>query len=97
MFFHVQLFCILKRNHDRRHLNTKCHTNSENDCEPYNKQFIDLACSVFLARKTSVRYFTVQTSRSVNKPLISAIPITCVGDVQIKRVKETKALVNLCL
>ena len=24
----------------------KCHTNSENDCEPYNIQFIDLACSV---------------------------------------------------
>ena len=31
---------------DRRHLNTKCHSNSENDCEPYNTQFIELACLV---------------------------------------------------
>ena len=43
-FCHVRLFKLTKPR--SRHLNTKCHTDSEDDCEPYNKQFIDLACSV---------------------------------------------------
>ena len=44
-----------QRNHDRRHLNTKCDTNCENDYEPYNKQFIDLAYSICTVRyQTSV-------------------------------------------
>ncbi len=48
--------------------------------QPYNKPIIDLACSVCTVKhqssvfkmflKTSVWYFTVQTSRSVNKPLV---------------------------
>ena len=43
---------------------------------PYNKLFINLACSV-CTKKTSVRYFSVQTSRSVNKKLLlfSLLPI----------------------
>jgi hypothetical protein len=40
--------------------------------QPYNKPIIDLACSVCTVKyQTSVWYFTVQTSRSVNKPLLS--------------------------
>jgi hypothetical protein len=57
---------------------------------PYNKLFINLACSVFTekyrtsvflykprptgsvcTKETSVRYFSVKTSRSVNKKLIN--------------------------
>ena len=56
---------------------------------PYNKLFINLACSIFTekyrtsvflykprptgsvcTKKTSVRYFSVKTSRSVNKKLV---------------------------
>ncbi len=34
---------------------------------PYNKLFINIACSVSTEKyRTSVRYFSVQTSRSVN-------------------------------
>ena len=61
-----------QRNHDRRHLNTKCHKNSENDCEPYNKQFIDLACSVCTVKyRTSV--FLVRRIITLSITLINNI------------------------
>ena len=38
--------------------------------QPYSKPIIDLSCSVCTVKyQTSVWYFTVQTSRSVNKPV----------------------------
>ena len=46
-------------------LNTKCHTNSENDCEPYNKQFIDLACSVCTVKYRTLVLFSTDLARSV--------------------------------
>jgi hypothetical protein len=45
----------------------------------YNKRFINLACLVFTekcrAKKTSVRYFSVKTLRSVNKKLLQKLPL----------------------
>ena len=70
-----------QRNHDRHHLNTKCHTNSENDCQPYNKQFIDLACSVCTVKYRTSFFLVVKNlspifhgadrTSEVNNPLLS--------------------------
>ena len=49
-FCHVQLFCILIK--DKM---------PENDCEPYNKQFIDLACSVCTVKYRTLFFYSTDS------------------------------------